>query len=107
VPTGKPPIIFQSSTPMPGGVLANHPEVFVAGVQSTAVKIYTNTVKLTNGIAYHTFDHSFSFSNVAYTCQATGIGAAPGALSVQITSPDAVIIHGSGSQMVAISCVGD
>jgi hypothetical protein len=107
VPAGTPPITFQSSTPMTVGVLANHPEVFIAGTQAVGVRVYTNTVRLNDGAAVHTFAHAFAFSNTAYNCQATDTEVIPAAVSVENVSPASVRVHGSGSDVIAISCTGN
>ena len=107
VPAGTAPIAFQSSTPMTVGVLANHPEVFIAGTQAIAVRVYTNTVRLTGGVALHTFAHAFAFSNTTYNCQATDTGAVPAAVNVENVSPTSVRVHGSGADVIAISCTGN
>jgi hypothetical protein len=106
VPTGTPPMSFESSTPMTIGVLANHPQVFINGEPSTGVRIYTNSIRLSGGQAQHTFARSFAYSNSNYSCQATD-STSPAAVSVTNISATAVSLRGNGSDVVAISCIGN
>jgi hypothetical protein len=106
VPAGTAPISFQSSTPMTVGVMANHPEVFIAGALSTGIRIYTNSVRLSGGQSQHTFAHSFTFSNNSYTCQATDT-TSPAAVSITNVSPNSILVRGTGADLIAISCTGD
>jgi hypothetical protein len=106
VPTGNAPLSITSTTPVANLTVSNHPQVYEAGVLTTAEQIYTNTQALTAGAATHTFAASFTFtSSSTFQCQCTDQTAAAACKAVP-ASATTVTLAGTGTDVIALSCSG-
>jgi hypothetical protein len=104
--TAHAPFLVSSSAPVSTLTVSNHPQYYLAGVQTPSVMLYTDSVPLSGGTASFTFQHSFAFSNTNYLCQATDISS-PAAASAVALHSYSVTVNGTGSDMIAISCSGN
>jgi hypothetical protein len=106
VATGRAPFSITSTTPVANLTLSNHPEVYEAGVLTTAEKIYTNTQALTRGAATHKFANNFTFtSSSTFGCTCTDQTTANACKAVP-ASATTVILAGTGSDTLWLSCSG-
>jgi hypothetical protein len=87
------------------GGAANLP-VYEAGVFTGSEKIYTNTQALTRGAATHTFAHRFTFiGSETFGCTCTDQTAANACKAVPVAATT-VILTGTGSDVIWLSCSG-
>lgn len=104
--TGTAPFSITSTTPVANLTASNHPQVYEAGVLTTAEKIYTNTQALTTGAATHTFANSFTYtSSSTFGCTCTDQTAANACKAVP-ASATTVTLAGTGSDTLWLSCSG-
>ena len=104
--TGTAPLSIASTTPVANLTVSNHPEVYEAGVLTTAEKIYTNTQAPTTGAATHIFASSFSYtSSSTFACSCTDQTAANACRAVP-ESATAVTLAGTGADVLWLECVG-
>lgn len=86
---------------------SNNPQVYIGGILKTGVRVYTGTQALTAGSATHTLGNSFSFSGVSsFNCWATDTAATAAAANATPASATTVTVKGSGTDTIALLCIG-
>jgi hypothetical protein len=104
--TGTAPLIVASTTPVANLTVSNHPQVYEAGVLTTAEKIYTNTQTLSGGAATHTLANSFTYTSPGtFGCTCTDQTATAACKAVP-ASATTVTLAGTGSDVLWLSCSG-
>ncbi|MCU1249571.1 MAG: hypothetical protein JWQ49_2600 [Edaphobacter sp.] len=106
LPTGIAPLSIASSTPVSNLTLTAHPQVYDAGVFTTAEKIYVNSQALNEGAAVHTFATGFRFiSSRTFGCICTDQTAANACRAVPASATE-VTLAGTGSDILWLQCTG-